>query len=162
MLPCLIVVASICLPSAANIKVTDSVIARSAHVGGAWGSVIVTHSNDFIEAYDWPSVGKYCGEAGCVQNARRDREDRSGFSAEFVIRGHDCDRGRRVEIHARTAIGLGAVLSQMRVVPEHATVSEAVPLSVLTTIVWFRDQSQEMSRAERLGQPNGVSTCSDG
>jgi hypothetical protein len=156
---CLIIVASICLPWIdSKAEIISNSIAREVELSSAHGEVAILHSSDNIQVPDWSSVTKTCGDGGCIEYARADQSDAKGVETHFVIRRPNCGLGQDVYVRAATAAGRDRLLDALSAIPPNGTPAQAISLSRLSTLSWFRP----MSRDERLRAAEERQSCTDG
>ncbi len=154
--PCLIIVASICLPWApGKAEIVNSSIARSVHVTSADGRVDVEYESDNIMTGAWTSAAKTCSAGGCVEYRRTGSGDGRRVQTDFLIRRAVCLRALRVVVSSKSAAAQARLLAEVSVIPPHASAAGAIPLSRLDV------QTGGIPYEERMAvQPEGPA-CSD-
>lgn len=145
MLPCTIVVATICLPwDGANVRLSSGgLTGQFAIYQSELGEVMIHQGSDAVEGGSWELGGRACEADRCVDYRRQDK----GLRARFLIRMAGCDVARVVEVEGRTPEKQRELLESVAAIPPTGTARHAIRLSRLSR------QSRDATRDERMSAP---------
>lgn len=151
---CIIAFSILCVPWAEqHARVFSSSFGQSVTIETEAGDVSLEYWSDNIFDRGWESAGRSCHDGRCIEYRRQDGPNQ----ALFMIRGADCDLGRRLLVTSQTAAGRDRLLAAFSVIPPHGGRKDAIPLAVLT-----ERRPLVLPREDRMrAQPPSDLACSD-
>jgi len=125
---CAIAFSILCSPwGEAQARVFSTTFGESVSITTEAGEVSLEVWSHDAAATDWSGAARLCREGRCIQYRRRD----NGPQTLFLLRGADCDVGRRLLVSSTTLAGRNALLAAFSVIPPHGERRDAIPLAAL-------------------------------
>jgi hypothetical protein len=126
---CVIAFSILCVPwNDQGVRVMSSGFGQSVVVQAEAGDVSLEYWSDNIFDGGWDSAARICRGDRCIEYRREDKANQT----LFMIRGADCDLGRRLLVTSRTAAGRDHLLATFAVIPPHGERKDAIPLAALS------------------------------
>lgn len=126
---CVIAFSILCVPwDEQRVRVMSTGFGQSVAIEAEAGDVSLEYWSDNVFDRGWDTAARTCQAGRCIEYRREDQANQT----LFMIRGADCDLGRRLLITSRTTAGRDRLLAELSLIPPHGERKDAIPLAALS------------------------------